>query len=198
MDTSISYGSPNLGTSARLLGLVIGITAGWIGLSTPAHAQSSEEAPYSPRVFEVSKLIDYGTYSSSPLEFPWTVQAIEEVPKYSRIDFKHKLDASYREVSDYFHKAYKEQTPAVTLKADASPTPSPLELKVYGRSKSDKGERFTLGHSRLNRTFYVDLRREEGNVYVIFQNASFTRIFGGMVPNRTPFKPVEAEDIPLR
>lgn len=171
-----------------------------MGMTTPLQAQqsSSEDAPYAPRQFSRSELIDFGTYDETPIEFPWAIEEVEEIPVYSRIDFKHRVDASYRTISQYFNRAYRKQTPTVTLKGHVSPTSSPLKLKVYGHAKSDDGERFTLGHSKLMRKFYVDLMREGGDVYLVFRNASYTQIFGGMVPNRSPFKPVRAEPVELR
>ncbi len=184
-------------TLSSLVGLVLVVTGGLLSGDVRAQSPSSTDAPYTPRKFQTSELIDFGTYENTPLTLPWEVKNVEEIAVHSRLDFKHEMAASYRKISEYFKEAYREQTGAVTLKKKASPTASSLELKIHGHSTSDDGERFTLGHDKLMRKFYLDLRRDDGSAFLIFRNASFTRLFGGMVPQQAPFTPIRAETVPL-
>ncbi|MFB6374648.1 MAG: hypothetical protein ABEN55_16350 [Bradymonadaceae bacterium] len=178
-----------------ILSSLIAIAATAAG-ATAANAE--DDAPWTPKRYSVSELIDFGTFGHSPLKLPWKVVRIEEMTNYGRVDFKHVLEADVRTDQSYFDKKYKEQKPALRLKKGLVPTDKSRKLTVIGTARQQDVRNYTLGNGDLRRNFIVRLKEQDGRAVLIYQNMALTQVFGAGAPQLAPFKPVDADPIPVR
>jgi len=168
-----------------------------VGPATAA-AEEDEDARWTPKRFSQTELTDFGTFGRSPLELPWEVVRIDEVTNYGRVDFKHVLDADFGTVEAHFDDKYESQTPALRLEKGAVPSGKSRELSVIGTSRQKGVRNFTLSNADLRRNYVVRLKNEDGRAVLVYQNTTMTQIFGGGAPKLAPFKPVDADPIPVR
>ena len=168
-------------------------------LAVPSVAAAQDDsARWTPKQFTQSELIDFGTFGQSPLELPWAITKVEEVTNAGRIDFKHLLEADVREVEKHFDERYESQQPAVKLKKGLVPKGKSRELNVLGKATQGDVRNFSLGNSDLRQNFIVRLKEENGRAALVYQNMNLTEIFGGNTPGLAPFKPVDADPIPVK
>lgn len=167
----------------------------WAGT---AAAQGGGEEPWEPKVFPRAELIDFGTFPENPLDLPFQVLETEEVPTYDRIDYHLHLGASFDEVVGHFEESREKDEPAASFRDEFVPAAGDEPLTINGHATVPEGRRFTLGHPKMRRHFVVEIREKaDGRALLIFENAVTTQRFLGLVPGRTPFRPVGAEPISL-
>ena len=178
----------------RMLLSTMVLLAGLTLCSATAVAEESGP-PHTPHAYSTTELIDFGTYDKTPLKLPWTVDRIDDVPRYSRVDFDHIIEASFGEVEQHMLDAYNEQKTALRLKAWATPRGASPELRVLGAGNQQDDRVFTLGNGALQRRLHLRLTERDGETVLVFKNGAFTRTFDAGVPGRAPLKPVDAESI---
>ena len=166
--------------------------------SAPVTGSAQEhDQPWTPKKFQRSELIDFGDFEESPLVLPWSVKRIDDLPTHSRIDYKHVLDAPYSDVKKHFDDAYSSQDPAVKLRKALVPQGKKPDLRVLGEADTHEGRTYTLGNKDLRRDFAIRLVEEKGQAILIFKNMTVTQVYGSGVPGLAPFKPIDADPIPI-
>ncbi len=175
--------------------LLVGLLAG------PAAADDSDddERGWQPKRYSTSELIDFGTRSDSPLQFPWTVVRTEQVTNYGRIDFRHLVEADFGTVEAHFEQKYREQDPALELDSTAVPPGASPELNVLGTASQGEARTFTLGNGDLRRTFVIQVRpaSDAERTAIVFQNMALRHIFSAGLPRLAPLKPIDADPIQI-
>lgn len=177
--------------------LLIGIGAA-VAAPNGVLAEDRSDAPWTPKRYGQSDLIDFGTFGQSPLALPWNVLRVEEVTNYGRIDFKHHLEVGVREVASYLDDKYKNQKPALELKKGVLPKDKSRKLHVIGTARQDDHRTFTLGNGDLRQNFIVQLKEENGRAALVYQNMALNQLYGPGAPRLAPFKPVDADPIPVK
>ncbi len=176
---------------------VAALALAFVGLSSPAAAQSPDEPLHTPHHYSRSELINFGTYDEPPVNFEWETLDVRQEPVRDRLDYVFTVDVDLPTAIEFFESAYVEQTPAATLAPGVRPFQSERELKIVGRTKGVDPARFTLGSRAMTGHITIDVSQEAGQTVIIVQNMVMSRLFSGLVPSRAGFMPASAKPVPL-
>jgi hypothetical protein len=166
-------------------------------LATVSFAQDGK--PYTPREYPRSELIDFGTYDSPPLEFDFEMIDVKQQPEDTHVNFVMTLNADYATVVNYFKDAYTNQTPAARIAPGIMPFQTARELVVVGHTSVDPTAQagFTLSGKEMTRRFTIEVNDDAGKTILTMKNIVMSRLFSGVVPARTGFKPAGAKPVGL-
>ncbi len=170
-----------------------------IALILPAASASAQETPYSPKQVPRSQLIDSGEFQRSPIQLPWTAVRITTASNsHGSLNFEHLLNESYETVLEHFTNGYQTQQPVVSLATEVMRYSKTTELKVLGIDANASSSRVTLGSNNLPRHFLINIERAGNQTNIIVINSAHTMEYSGVMPARTPLRPVGAKPISFR
>ena len=167
-------------------------------LASPALAQSPEGAPYTPRTYERSELIDFASYAEPPLELTLNVVDTSREPHAKRLDFVFTLDMTYDEARSLLEDEYMQQEPLAHLGPGVMPFRQERGVHIIGHSLGpNKPSTLTVGSANMTRRFVLKLDERNGQAIIRLENVLRTRHYSGVMPARTPFQPAGAKPIPF-
>jgi hypothetical protein len=166
-------------------------------LTSPASAQDAQ--PYAPREYSRSELINFGHYDHPPLVFDFETIDVEQQPEAKHVNFVVTLDADFATVIAYFTDAHTNQTPAARIAPGIMPFQTMRELKVVGltHANANNPAGFTLSSKAMTRRFTVEVSDKGGRALLTMRDVVMSRLFSGVVPARSGFKPAGAKSVGL-
>ena len=166
-----------------------------------ATATAAAQTPYSAKKMSRSQLIKMATFDRAPVKLEYPLISTRQAPDTrGRMNFEQTYDIPFTEFMETMEAAFKGKKPMSALDPARFPYAKTPQLIVYGFGQTGDGTRqITLGHKDVPFRVLLHIVPDEQNrAKVVIRNTVFSSIYSGVMPARTPFRPVGSDPVSFR